>query len=146
MYSGQWGSFIVKDCFWASPKFKPDECYCHIAYTVQLLAVSCFIIVDHEFSKQFYFIKFVVSDLYCYIHIFLVYTNECETSTKNRSLICLPLFSLRNCVANFYCYFSTCIKSTTQVQYHIMFNIQIFFCYNEFFVKNIFSVHWDVLI
>lgn len=67
------------------------------AYTVQLLAVSCFIIVDHEFSKLFYFIKFVVSDLYCYIHIFLVYTNECETSAKNRSLICMPLFSLKLC-------------------------------------------------
>lgn len=51
------------------------------------------------------------------------------------------LFSLWNCVANVYCYFSTCINTTTQVQYHIMFNIKIYFCYNEFFVKNIFSVH-----
>lgn len=58
------------------------QCYCHIAYSVQLLAVSHFIIVDHRFSKLFCYIKFVVSDLYCYMHIFLEYINECETNKE----------------------------------------------------------------
>lgn len=53
---------LLKDCLSCYQNL--NQCYCHIAYTVQLLAVSHFIIVHHEYSKLYFFnIKFVVSDL-----------------------------------------------------------------------------------
>lgn len=61
------------------------------------------------------------------MNVKLVQRIEVNLLASFLSEIVLQIFIVISVHGYFYCYFSTCINTTTQVQYHIMFNIKIFF-------------------